>query len=386
MGSANNDDEFWSVAMLPPTDQSADFAHETATAEGSENSSCSDDDMISTTQSFTILPPDIASQNPLILNLHMNCNDGIMSDVAGIPWDAALLLSGFLYGTREGRQLCHDACFEDNGGVHDGGGILELGSGLGIVGLAAAAAASSLHSIGQNGRDHVEIHDGDNNNTNNNKDHGTSAFAINDCKVVEHLRNNASMNRRVVLTDRNNHGILSHLRRNVHANVDRVAEAVSSCISHNNNRNNDPNFQSTIGDLTIDVEPCDWIDVSNSLQINTNIMSDKNNHNQSFDKKIPRGPFNMILGSALVYLPEHAAACADTLSYYLSSADIKLCDSHDLPNRQQAIILQLPDRAGFSTHFLPRCRELGLTISCHQLDEEMVERVQRGWNRRIPSA
>ena len=143
MNSASDDDDLWAVAMLPPSVTARPAVAITgAVADGCETNH--EDDEICAAESFTVLPPD-PSEQPLVLNLQLNCNDGVLSDVSGIPWDAALLLSGFLYGTSEGRHLCYDACF--GSGDENGGGVLELGSGLGIVGLAAAAAASSVRGI-----------------------------------------------------------------------------------------------------------------------------------------------------------------------------------------------------------------------------------------------
>ena len=328
MDNVDDDDEFWSVAMLPPNRSNHSDVNGGTVAGGSGDDQ---NEEITSAIQFTILPPN-PSQIPLTLNLQMNCNDGVLSDVSGVPWDAALLLSGFLFGTYIGRQLCYDAP-----------SVLELGSGLGIVGMSATAAALSMHSTMQN----IEVDSIEGNN--NNIDQHNAVNKSNETK------------RRVVLTDRNDDQILDHLRKNVAINLDRIAGYAQ------NNQN----------DLWMTIEPCDWMDVSNALSDSKYLP---------VKESFPRGPFNLILGSALVYLPEHACACADTLFYYLT------CDVEDdlncglkLPKRQ-AVILQLPDRAGFTTHFLPRCHEFGLTVSCHQLDKTLIERVQQGWNRSIPSA
>mmetsp|Transcript_26824 Transcript_26824/g.57043 ORF Transcript_26824/g.57043 Transcript_26824/m.57043 type:complete len:138 (+) Transcript_26824:2-415(+) len=126
------------------------------------------------------------------------------------------------------------------------------------------------------------------------------------------------------------------------------------------------------------------MDIASSLSTDTPI-SGRPIHDQVPNGNYPIGPFHLIIGSALVYLPEHATACADTLLYYLTFAD-DATGSDGSPAKRQAIILQLPDRAGFATHFLPRCRDLGLTISCRELEKELVDRVQLGWKRRILSA
>lgn len=307
------EDDFWSVAMhATANERRATYKDES----DGEEKKC-------TSQLFTILPTTNAPmQKPMNIKLYCYNDDGILSDVSSSIWDAGLLLAGYLYGSHMGRQLCYNACF-------DGGcGILELGSGLGIGGLAATAAALSVHTTQEKQHD--------------------------DARDIDTKGHN------VVLTDRNNEEILAHLRKNVDANLDRIKS--TSC---NNN-------------LSVSVEPCDWMDVSISLQTNTKIFT--NEDKMSF----PRGPFSLILGSALVYLPEHAAACADTIFYYLTNGSY----SHNKQREKSlAVILQLPDRSGFSTHFLPRCHKLGLSISSHELEPGLIERVQRGLKgRKIPSA
>lgn len=382
MASRNDDDdEFWSLAMLPPTDvNSTNCATngDEAVSEGLYNNQIDQDEEISIIQSFSICPTD-PSQDPLNLNLRMNCNDGILSDVSGIPWDAALLLSGFLYGTNEGRQLCYDACFGDD----CDGGILELGSGLGIVGMAAVAAASSVHN-------NLQIN-GDDTRCN-----GKSYREELQIKKKVGAYNNTS--RRVVLTDLNDTEILSHLRKNIDANLDRIIDASQRNKSKVSNSTCQPDCKSQsninrvsktmIGNLELSVAPCDWIDVSNALEVNSSRKSTETNTGHSSIEQMPSGPFNLIIGSALIYLPEHASACADTLFYYLSGVkkdNLNITGLEESPKRQ-AVILQLPDRAGFTTHFLPRCLDLGLRVLCHELDKELVEKVQQGWSRRIPSA
>ena len=254
---------------------------------------------------------------------------------------------------------------------------MELGSGLGIVGLVASAAALSVRSAVQRERDDVKI----NGDKNMNQETKNVQFVENNDDETKKPRKSIANNYRVVLTDQNNNAILSHLKKNVDANRNRVAEA-SCCDSYSNS---DPTFKPTIiGDLSINVAPCDWMHVSSSLQINTQTSGRPMPNQRQSNEHYPRGPFNMILGSALVYVPKHAAACADTLFYYLTFTHNNMTGLDDSPKRQ-AIVLQLPDRAGFTTHFLPRCRELGLTISCRELEKELVERVQLGWKRRIPS-
>jgi len=338
------EDEFWSVAMIPSIDGSANSrlgAPENLAA----NSDDEDDGRTSVTDTFTIMPPAESSESSLALSIHADCNDGVMSDVAGIPWDASLLLGGgFLYGTPEGRRLCHDACFGVGDDAENCGGVLELGSGLGIVGLAAVAAAFAEK---RTRLDELNL--------------GGESEESSDSRRL--------CCRRVVLTDLNHCGILSNLRRNVRANLDKVADA------------------SSMKDLHVDVEPCDWVDVSRALQMGTNSLLERTQCEKLLDiSQFPRGPFDLVLGSALVYLPEHARACADTLYYYLTCQDDDAQDRLDDQTKRQAVILQLPDRTGFSTHFLPRCRELGLAVSCRELDKELIGRVQSGWKRRIPSA
>ena len=119
-------DDFWSIALLPNNDTLQ------------ENDEDINQNECTSSQLFTI-PSPTPTNNPLTLNIQMNNNGGVLDDVSGIPWDAALLLATYLYGTSEGRRLCVDA---SKAHPHSSdGGILELGSGLGIVSLAAIAAA-----------------------------------------------------------------------------------------------------------------------------------------------------------------------------------------------------------------------------------------------------
>lgn len=264
----------------------------------------------------------------------MNNHRGVLDDVSGIPWDAALFLATYLYGTDQGRDLCIDACSCDVDNAHhhcsDGGGILELGSGLGMVSLAAIAVVAMRRS-------------GD---------------------VV------CNGSSRIVITDRNDTDVLTHLKKNVDANIKNTVQYRGSNARHR-----------------ISVEACDWIQLSKHLQLHkTDNQGEEGTTAATLE--FPRGPFNLILGSALIYLPDHAAACADTIHYYLSDNDAG--DNNHLCNtaskRRRAIIVQLPDRSGFSTHFLPRCQELGLNVVCETIEEELIRRVERSLERAIASA
>ena len=275
----DDDDEFWSVAMngrvdfnLLLQDDSDDF------------------DATSIVRTITTLAPN-PSDLPLVLRLGLNSKDGCLSDVSGDVWDAGLLLAAFLYGTNEGRQLCYNACFGDDVAQVDGGGILELGSGLGLSGLAAAAAAA--------------------------------AAALQTRSDVGDERTS-----RVVLTDRDDTNILELLGKNVESNLSEIGEK----------------------NLSMTVQPCDWLHVAN-WRGNADCC--------------PKGTFNLIIGSALIYVPDHAVACAETLSHYLRRS-----------SQAMAIIIQLPDRAGFDT-FVCRCRELGLTVTSRPISEEMMLSVEQ---------
>ena len=323
-----DDDAFWSLAMLSPI-QYENSRTKTAYGRDCINFNDDEDDIADTAStSFTILPPHHnTSHTLLVLNLHTNQNDGVLSDIASSIWDAGLILSAYLYGTDEGRKLCYDACFHKH--ASEMNGILELGSGMGIVGLSAAAAALSVHSERQS----------------------------NDCSSAA----------RVVLSDLNNKQILSNLRKNVNANLDAI-------VATSNKVDNEKKL------LSITAEACDWMDVSASLTVGADISSNTKNN-------FPCASFNLILGSALVYFPEHAAACANTLFYYLTygkSNEGSGANKDSLMERK-AIILQLVDRCGFSTHFLPSCRKLGLGITSQDLDPELAKMVQQSKKNRTIS-
>lgn len=315
-------DDFWSIAFLTKND---------TLVEG-EDDIYENSIHTSSSKSFTFLPPESSDSYPLTMKIQMNNNGGVLDDVSGIPWDASLLLAGFLYGTHEGRRLCTKACSCDDIKLREvnatNGGILELGSGLGIVGLAAVATVVACSE-------------------------GTTC------------------NSRVVFTDMKDDSILSHLKRNVDANT---AHFEYLC-------------ESNVKSCNISVEGCDWMNVSHRLQTIMNRQTNDNLESDVYNDL--KGPFNLILGSALVYLPEHAAACADTLYYYLSKS-IDGTKQHMVESIQggerRAILVQLPDRSGFTTHFLPRCKELGLDVLCTEFDESLINRIEAGLKKTIASA
>eukprot|EP00970_Alexandrium_tamarense_P007721 scaffold1477_cov188-Alexandrium_tamarense.AAC.12 len=386
-------DDFWAVAMRVPSSESHEHdgsAIYDTVLDGDVYGDDDNEEVHSIVRTFTILPPtesdgsyeDRATStraSPLNLRIQLNCNDGILSDVSGIPWDAALLLAGYLYGTEEGRHLCFDACFGGDN-IYDGGsplgGILELGSGLGIVGLAAAASVLSSTSRDKNYFDNESSTTSECNNKRILGEITTSKLKV--------TTNSNNVSKRVVLSDRNDLKILAHLQKNVDANIDMIK-------SENENG------------LSITVEPCDWVEVSSSLHtfnqllpLSTSdeeiLMSPKYQSSSDVNKgeyPRPRGSFNLIIGSALVYTPDHATACADTIFHYLTTPfgniESQTSQSPTATEQRHAVIVQLPDRSGFTTHFLPRCHELGLTVSCKELDNELIERVERGCNRSIPS-
>jgi hypothetical protein len=293
MKISNNDDgdPFWSLAMnddrlsvaLPQKDDDDDDDYQTQQ---------------SNLRTITTQPPAPDLSPPLVLRLAQNYEDGCFSDVSGDIWDASLLLSTFLYGTNLGRRLCHEACFDGladySNADSDEGGILELGSGLGLSGMAAAAAAVATGAPD-------ELHKG-----------------------------------RIVMTDLNDKSILALLRKNVTSNL---CELERRC--------------------SITVEPCDWTHVA---KLKENASS------------CPRGTFNLIIGSALVYIPNHAAACADTIAHYL-------CHKPS----SQAVIVQLPDRAGFDS-FLYRCHELDLSVTSRVVDKEVILKVEESIGRKLVAA
>ena len=71
----DEDDDFWSVAMLAPS------INERKTISVNTGNSADDEDIIisydTIQKPFTILPPH-EDDTPLMLNIQMNCNDGIL--------------------------------------------------------------------------------------------------------------------------------------------------------------------------------------------------------------------------------------------------------------------------------------------------------------------
>ena len=301
MKISNNDDgdPFWSLAM---NDDRLSVQHNDVSDDEDDyyQTSCESNFRTITTQ-----PPTSGISPPLVLRLAQNYEDGCFSDVSGDIWDASLLLATFLYGTNLGRKLCYEACClaDSSHDDSDEGGILELGSGLGLSGM-AAAAASAAATTGVSD----ELHAGE----------------------VEHKG-------RIVMTDLDDKSILALLRKNVTSNL---SELGSRC--------------------SITVEPCDWTHVAKSKENATSCC--------------PRGTFNLIIGSALVYIPDHAAACADTIAHYLSHKP-----------SSQAVIVQLPDRAGFDS-FLYRCHELDLSVTSQVVDKEVILKVEESIGQKLVAA
>jgi len=299
------DDEFWSVAMngrdehLLLQDDSDDF----------DVTSCEN-----IVRTITTLAPD-PDLHPLVLRLCLNSKHGCLSDVSGDIWDASLLMAAFLYGTNEGQQLCYNACFGE--AQVDGGGILELGSGLGLSGMAAAAAAAAAF-------------------------HNTD---------VDNERIS-----RVVLTDLDDSNILAQLNKNVESNLSEIFPSREIEASFERNRSCVFSFGRNRGrsSISMSVQSCNWSHVGKSRENADSQLS-------------PKGTFNLIIGSALIYVPDHAVACAEAVSHYLCRGS---CSS------SQAIIIQLPDRAGFDI-FLRRCHELDLLVSTRAITEEIMLSVER---------
>lgn len=302
-----SDDDFWSIALT----SESPFNKQESDDENDENEA--------TKKSFSFAipaPKANLTEEPLTILIRLNNGRGVLDDVSGIPWDASLILAGYLYGTHEGRSLCYNACSCTNSG-----GILELGSGLGLTGLAATAAAMK--------------------------------FGTHEERIL-----------RIVLTDRNDHCILSHLKENVDLNVSRYHSVNEHTLTN------------------VSVEACDWMEVSIHLRT---IAKEQQMDTKDTKYNFPQGQFHLILGSALIYVPEHAIECADTIYYYLSDISSYSMEHTSYELKRQAIIVQLPDRSGFATHFLPRCQELGLNVVCEEVSEELIEIVESGLKKTIPS-
>ncbi len=286
----DDDDDFWSVAL------NGRDAHYLSIQDDEDDFDVTSCEIIERTIA-TSAPDTSSDSRSLVLRIGQNNKDGCLSDVSGDLWDASLLLASFLYGTNEGRQLCYNACFGTASAEVDGGGILELGSGLGLSGMAAAAAATA------------ELH----------------AEDVDDEQLTS----------RVVLTDLDDKEILSLLSKNVECNLSEIGDYCET--------------------LSVTVQPCDWFNVSNS----------RLNADNSCQPRCPTGTFNLIVGSALIYIPDHAIACAETVYHYLSDS-----------KTSQAVIIQLPDRAGFD-QFLCHCRELNLLVSSRAITEDIIMGVER---------
>ncbi|KAL7474857.1 hypothetical protein ACHAW6_000801 [Cyclotella cf. meneghiniana] len=377
-------DEFWSIVFLPNNSNNIRLEHQHQEQDDHEFDECPS---AITSRYFTILPPHETAFEPLTLQIQMNCNEGVFSDISAIPWDASYLLAGYLYGTHEGRRLCFDACHSSHG--DDGtnpydaeiprqGGILELGSGLGIVGMAAVAASMAIGDATNSDCVHAQ------NCTGKYRDSHHSTYGN-----VSKREKSCPFTNRVVMTDINDNGILSHLKRNVDANL-------AVILGRDHHSNISQKSQERMTSICVSVEPCDWIEVSSHLQSKIPSKHDQQQHvSEAFmstKTNFPTGPFTLVLGSALIYLPQHAAACADTLYYYLSYDDDggDSTTSHEsllveTKQQRQAILVQLPDRCGFTTHFLPRCCELGLEVTCREFEEEFIARVETGLGESIPS-
>ena len=306
MKISNNDDgdddgdPFWSLAMN-------DDRLSVALPQNNDDDDDDDDDYQTQQPNFRTITtqtpiPDLSP--PLVLRLAQNHEDGCFSDVSGDIWDASLLLATFLYGTNFGRKLCYEACFDGLSDTphadSDEGGILELGSGLGLSGMAAAAAAATTGAPN-------ELHTSE----------------------AEHKG-------RIVMTDLDDKKILALLRKNVTLNLSALGTRCS-----------------------ITVEPCDWAHVA---KLKENATS------------CPRGSFDLVIGSALVYIPDHATACAETIDHYLSHKP-----------SSQAVIVQLPDRAGFDS-FLYRCHELDLSVTSQVVDKEVILKVEESIGRKLVAA
>eukprot|EP00804_Cyclotella_cryptica_P003484 CCRYP_002126-RA/>CCRYP_002126-RA protein AED:0.33 eAED:0.33 QI:0/-1/0/1/-1/1/1/0/266 len=202
-------DEFWRIAFLPNNNNDKNALERQQHQDHEFNESPS----VVTTQYFTILPPHRTTLEPLTLQIQLNANEGVLSDISAIPWDASYLLAAYLYGTQEGCRVCFDACHPLSGkdgrdlSVVRGGVILELGSGLGIVGMAAVAASIALGDASDN--DGAKVghcigkHQGNQSSNDNIIEREIACQCIN----------------RVVMTDLNDNAILSRLKRNVDANL-----------------------------------------------------------------------------------------------------------------------------------------------------------------------
>ena len=71
--------------------------------------------------------------------------------------------------------------------------------------------------------------------------------------------------------------------------------------------------------------------------------------------------FDLIIGSALIYSPDHAV-CADVILHFLQQGR----------KGAVAIVCQILDRCGFKDSFLVRCKTLGLSVDIEPVSEETV--------------
>jgi predicted nicotinamide N-methyase len=144
---------------------------------------------------------------------------------------------------------------------------------------------------------------------------GLSGMAL--AAVFESSNRSAS----VLLTDLPEDGILKNLQNNV-------------------NRNKSSSFPS----IDVQVQPLDWGDYINATSV----------------PSLPQ--LDLVIGSELIYTEETARSCAAVVTHLLQKNNPKLL----------IVILQVTDRPGFETHFLPLLHDLHVRIQ-QPLDAELHE-------------
>ena len=221
----------------------------------------------------------------ICVDLHQLQEDGVLSTIGGEVWEAAYLLSNYLC-------LRKDVVVKSEK-------VLELGAGLGLVGLVCASLFDEQHKKG-----------------------------------------------RVCLSDFS-FDLVRNLKRNARRN--RVGGMKMGC--------------------EVNVRKIDWFDYTQQRQSRAVVVAAAAAAVDEDDED--DDAYDLLVGSALVYSPSHAAL-ADALKYLLGKK-----------RGSKALVLQILDRPGFRDAFLPRCEELGLDVKIEAVTEEVVKLAEESMGKKL---